>query len=79
MRSLVIISILLAAAVSILVGAAVANAAEQTPGRCVIISEPGKAERLVCDVPPSQGCAEATIVRPDGSILTKTLCIHSSR
>lgn len=55
----------------------VANAGERRPGRCVVITEAGRAERLVCDVPPSEGCAEATIVRPDGAIVTRKLCVNT--
>lgn len=57
----------------------VASADERKPGRCVVISEPGQTSRLVCDVPPSEGCATATVIRPDGAIVTRTLCVESSR
>jgi hypothetical protein len=54
----------------------VAAAGDVKPGRCVIISEPGKAERLVCDVPPSEGCVTAHMWRADGSRVERTMCVQ---
>lgn len=57
----------------------VASADARKPGRCVLISEPNKAVRMVCDVPPSEGCATATMVRPDtGEIVTRKLCVYTA-
>lgn len=66
-------------AIAVLLMSSVASADERKPGRCVVISEPGQTSRLVCDVPPSEGCATATVIRPDGAIVTRTLCVESSR
>lgn len=58
----------------------VASADERKPGRCVLISEPDRAVRMVCDVPPSEGCATATMVRPDtGEIVTRKLCVYTAK
>lgn len=57
----------------------VASADARKPGRCVLVSEPDRAVRMVCDVPPSEGCATATMVRPDtGEIVTRKLCVYTA-
>lgn len=67
-------------AVVLLSSAAVAS--EHQPGRCVLITEPGKQPRVACNTPASERgkpCAYATMVAPDGSIVTHYSCSVASR
>jgi hypothetical protein len=64
---------------AVVLASTVAAADSRKPGRCVLIAEPNRAVRMLCDVPPSEGCATATMVRPDtGEIVTRTLCQYTA-
>jgi hypothetical protein len=57
----------------------VAGATERQPSRCYIVTEAGKPSRMVCDIPPSEACIEATFVRADGAIVTHHVCTTEAR
>ncbi len=59
-----------------------AVASQREPGRCVIITEPGKQPRVSCSVPAGEHakpCYVETSVNAEGQIVTSYVCTVGSR